>query len=169
MSSSDRDQRLINYDLDEISRDGVLIPGGMLILLTFYLSRFLLFGPLSLLAGKGGRGSKISNLDMSFLNVDSPFEMATSIPAVTILFIIWTRNQNSADWVRWIWRNGRLFLLFSVCSQLTVEAANFYLLGKFDGVDLVYGIININVALYLLTKQRVRDVFSMFPEPEKSG
>ena len=156
----------MNYDVDDFTADGILKPGIFLILATVYSSRYLLYGPLSLIASRRGRGSSGAELDLSFLSVDSPFLMLLSIPAAIILFIMLSRSKESKPFFRMVWKYGKALLVLGAIGQLGLLIFD-VIDGKSQGVPMfAAGFVNAYVLYYLLTSARVKDVFSMFPEKE---
>lgn len=149
------------YSIDDYDNNGTLKPGIYLILATAYTSKFLLFGPLSLIA----RRSRISsqNMDLSYFTDVSPFEMLTSIPAVVLLFIMLARKSTSPNWMRWVWRNGRGLLVVSLGLQLSLIAINAFSDPQLSVTTLIVGIISSYLLYYLTFGARPRAVFSMFP------
>lgn len=155
-----------NYDINDFNEEGILTPGTFLGLVTFYIARFLLFGPLSLLAknrGFSGGGS----LDTSFLTDVSPFAMLSSVPAVLIIYAMFARNENSHVFIKRLWHWGRPLLLFSLLAQMAILTTEVYFAKTATPVQMVYGFLNIFFLIYLLTSPRPKDVFSMFPGHRK--
>ena len=153
----------MNYSIDDFTDHGVLKPGLFLTLIVMVLSRFLLYGPLSLLASRGGITGGNSYIDVSVLSVDSPFLMLASIPPVVILYILVARNKGSGDLIRNIWKHGRLILLVSVVCQLVLQVVEVASSGV-AGLPVLAGVIvTAYCTFYVATSDRVRDVFASFP------
>ena len=153
----------MNYSIDDFTDHGVLKPGLFLTLIVMVLSRFLLYGPLSLLASRGGITGGNSYIDVSVLSVDSPFLMLASIPPVVILYILVARNNGSSDLIRNIWKHGRLILLVSVVCQLVLQVVEVVMSG-IAGLPVLAGVIvTAYCTFYVATSGRVRDVFASFP------
>ena len=153
----------MDYSIDDFTDDGVLKPGLYLTLIVTVSSRFLLYGPLSLFASRGGITGANSYIDVSVLSVDSPFLMLASIPPVVILYILIARNNGSRKLIRNIWKHGRLILLVSVGCQLVLQTAQVAMVG-IAGLPVLVGlIVTAYCTLYLATSGRVRDVFASFP------
>ena len=158
----------MNYDVDDFTEDGILKPGMFLILVTMYSSRYLLYGPLSLIASRRGRESSGAELDLSFMSVDSPFLMLVSVPAMTILFIMLSRSKESKPFFRMVWKYGKALLVLAAIGQLGLLVLDL-INGQPLGLPMfVGGFVNAYVLYYLLTSARVKDVFSMFPEKESN-
>ncbi|MBO6658794.1 MAG: DUF2919 family protein [Pseudomonadales bacterium] len=154
------------YSIDDYDNAGSLKPGGLLIVSTLFVSRFLLFGPLSLLARRTRVGS--NNLDLSFFTDVSPFEMLSSIPAFALLVIMLLRNSNSPSWVRLIWRNGRLLLITSVVIQIGLQGFDAFSNSELQFSEFIFVMINCFLLYYLSLSERTRAVFSMFPGESNS-
>ena len=154
----------MNYDVDDFTEDLILKPGIFLILVTIYSSRYLLYGPLSLIASR----SPGPELDLSFMSVDSPFLMLLSIPAVIILFIMLSRSKESKPFFRMVWKYGKALLVLGAVGQLGLLVLD-VINGQPRGLLMFAGgFVNAYVLYYLLTSARVKDVFSMFPEKESN-
>ncbi len=151
------------YSIDDYDNKGVLKPGIFLLIANLYVARFLLFGPLSLLAKFRGF-SRGPSLDTSFLTDVSPFEMLSSIPAVVLLFILLARNADSGNWMRWTWRNGRIILLSCLLSQIAVQLIRIGLSGNLSRAEIITGTLNLYFVIYFTRIARPKAVFSMFPE-----
>jgi hypothetical protein len=158
---------VLNYSIDDFTDDGVLKPGLFLTLIVAALSRFLFYGPLSLLASRGGITGGNSYIDVSVLSVDSPFPMLASIPPVVMLYILVARNSASRELTRNIWKHGRLILLVSVVCQLVLQIAEVAMAGVAGLPVLVGMIVTAYCTFYLATSGRVRDVFASFPSSKQ--
>jgi uncharacterized protein (DUF983 family) len=100
----------------------------------------------------------------------SPYFMLTDLPAVLVLFAIGHRVPNGHDFMRRVWKSGRLLLLASYIGGITL----FSYLNKdvitdpssWDFPDaMLVVMLDVVVVAYLLLSQRVRDVFLDFPNP----
>ena len=155
------------YSIEDYDEKGILKPGALLILAVLYVARFMLFGPLSLLAAfrPMGVGPK---LDLSFLTNVSPFEMLSSIPAVIILFIMLARSETSANWMRWVWEHGVKILVISVIAQLSIQITRFIHTDQIILDQFIMGLVNLYLLYYFSLGTRPKLVFSMFPT-KKTG
>jgi hypothetical protein len=149
--------------IDDYTADGTLKLGLFLTLLVLVPSRFLLYGPLSLLASRGGITGGNSYLDVSVLNVDSPFLMLASIPPVLILFILVARNKNSPDLARKTWANGKVIMVASLICQLALQLMEVWGVGKVAFPQLMGLIVSGYILFYFARMPRARDVFASFP------
>ena len=159
----------MSYDIDDYSDEGILKPGAFLVMVILYSSRYLLYGPLSLLAQRRGPGSSGGKLDVSFLSVDSPFEILVSVPAILILCTILFRRADSKPITRKVWQNGRALLVLGALGQLAILLIETSGSRHVETYILVGGFLNLYVLYYLATSNRVKDVFSMFPKVEPPG
>ena len=158
---------MLNYSIDDLTDDGVLKLGLFLTLIVAVLSRFLFYGPLSLLASRGGITGGNSYIDVSVLSVDSPLLMLASIPPVVILYILVARNSACRELIRNIWKHGRLILLVSVVCQLVLQIAEVAMAGVAGLPVLVGVIVTAYCTFYLATSGRVRDVFASCPSTKQ--
>jgi hypothetical protein len=153
----------MNYSIDDYADDGTLKPGLFLTLMVAVSARFLLYGPLSLLASRGGITGKNSYLDVSVLDVDSPFLMLASIPPAVILFILIARNKNSPDLARKIWAKGRVIMTACVSFQLALQFKVVLVGGSAMLLQLIGLIVSVYIVFYFSRMPRARDVFASFP------
>ena len=158
----------MNYDIDDFNNDGVLKPGAFMTMVIMYSSRYLLYGPLSLLAARRGPGSSGGKLDLSFLSVDSPFEILVSVPAILVLSAILFRSKASKPITRTMWKNGKALLVLGTIGQLAILLIEISTSRHLEMFTLMGGFLNLYVLYYLLTSKRVKDVFSMFPGDESA-
>ncbi|MBO6556870.1 MAG: DUF2919 family protein [Pseudomonadales bacterium] len=156
------------FSINDYDDKGVLKPGTFLIIANLYVARFLLFGPLSLLAKFRGFSSGPS-LDTSFLTDVSPFEMLSSIPATVVLFIMLARSPQSAAWMRRTWDRGRLVLLACLSVQIIIQVIRIATANDLSLSDIVTGTLNLFFVIYFSTAARPRSVFAMFPQPKSKN
>lgn len=151
------------YSIDDYDEKGILKPGILLLLAELYVARFMLFGPLSLIASFRPMGTGPS-LDLSFLTDVSPFEWFSSIPAVFLLFMLLAKSENSGKWLRGVWHQGAKILAFSVIAQLSIQIIRIADGGSLGMDQFVMGLINLYLVYYFVLGKRPKLVFSMFPE-----
>lgn len=155
----------MNYNINDFNDEGILNPGTFLIMILLYSSRYMLYGPLSIIASRAGRmGGSGLNLDLSFLTVDSPFEMLVSVPATIILFIMFIRSKESKQITRTIWRNGKPLLITGIVGQLVLKGLDLLDENSIAVASMLGGFVTLYALYYLAISKRVIDVFSMFPE-----
>lgn len=161
----------MNYDIGDFDNNGILKPGAWLLLATVYLSRYVLYGPISIIASLRGRGGSGAQLDLSFLQLESPWELLLGVPSLLVLFAMMRRRAEAGELVRSIWRNGKSILIASVLLHLGFLAYEAYqMMGSRAGIDpltIISGIVDLYILYYLLTYTRITDVFAMFPERGK--
>lgn len=156
----------MNYDLEDFNDDGLLLPGTFLTLVTFYIGRFLFFGPLSLLAsnrGFSGGGS----LDLSFLTDVSPLAMFSSIPAAIVIYAMLARSPASSAFIKTLWKWGKLELIVCLMIQMAILVYEFDQSAIDWPVQLAFGTINVFFLLYLFSSSRPKDVFAQFPGDDR--
>ena len=148
------------FSINDYDDKGVLKPGIFLILIIAFTARFLLFGPLSLIARRGLRTREV---DMSFITDVSPFEMVSSVPPVVILFLVLARGVNSPNWMKVTWMRGREILLVTVLVQACLYAFRLTTVETIVAPDVVVGVVNLFLLFYFAFNARPKAVFSMFP------
>jgi len=155
----------MDYEIGDLDKNGAVKPGFAVYLLAAFLCRQLFYAPLALAAkrsGRGGGGSK--NLDLSFLQVTSIWEFAACLPAAVIIFLLIKNREGVSDVMRKIWLNGKNLLLLAVGLQVAVQVLYYLQAGaQPSAVGLALGVAYLYCVYYLLTNQRVKDVFSQVP------
>lgn len=157
----------MNYDINDFNEEGILTPGTFLSLVTFYISRFLFFGPISLIGGF--RGFSGGRLDLSYLTDVSPFAMASSIPAVLIIYTMISRKPNSHPFIKKLWSWGKPLLIGSLIAQIVILGLEVYTAKAATPVHMTFGFLNFFFLIYLTTSNRPKDVFDMFPGQKKGS
>ena len=155
------------FSINDYDNKGVLKPGIFLILIIVFTARFLLFGPLSLIARRGLRTSR--EVDMSFLTNVSPFEMLSSIPPVVILFLMLARGVNSPSWMKVVWMKGKEIMLATAAIQTGLYVLRLTTAETLLVSSVVVGVANLFLIYYFTFNARPKAVFSMFPsEPDEA-
>lgn len=157
----------LQYDIDEFTDSGVLKPGIFMTFVILYASRFLFYGPLSIIASRSGSIGSARSLDISFLTADTPLHMLSSIPAVVFLYLMLARSPKSTPLARKIWHDGKWWLGGSAFIQILLEGYALMGHGQIATISLIQLAAAVYVFYYLGFSQRARDVFSMFPDPLK--
>lgn len=155
----------MNYDISDLDDSGQVKPGFFLLLVMVFLSRQFLYGPLALLASRKGRGGSGANIDVSWLAINTYWEFFACIPALFMVLVLLRRKADAANWVRRGWHKGRLILLTATVLQVAAIAVG-GISHEFNmhTATLIVLIIHFYIFVYLFRTQRVKDVFSMFPE-----
>lgn len=159
----------IQYSFEDFNQFNVLKVPFTLRLTTLYLLKhfFLAFIPVLALLPKM-RMQDMANMLIEFAHTVTTTELLIScIPAMLVFGAMGRRMPfvEEDSWHRKIWKNGRTLLLISVGLELLFFS--FYLLLGTKPINeytlgLVY--IDIMIVLYLVRAQRVKDVFSEFPD-----
>jgi len=159
----------IKYSFEDFNKYNVLKVPFTLRLTVIYLLKhfFLAFIPLLAILPKM-RMKDMADILLEFAhNVTTTELLISCIPAMLVFGAMGRRLPFIEDGslYRKIWRNGRILLLasvglellfFSVYLLLGIKPINEYTLG------LVY--LDVMIALYLFRAQRVKDVFTEFPD-----
>lgn len=155
----------MNYDISDLDDNGQVKPGFFLLLVIVFLSRQFLYGPLALLASRKGRGGSGADIDVSWLAISTYWEFLACIPALFMVLVLLKRKAGAANWVRRGWHSGRMILLTATVLQVAAIAVG-SISHEFNmhTAVLIVLIIHFYIFVYLFRTQRVKDVFSMFPE-----
>ena len=155
----------MDYNISDLDDNGILKPGFFLLFTLVALSRQVFYGPLALLAKRKGRGGSGAEMDVSWLSISSYWEFLACLPALFVLFLLFKRRADAATWVKKYWSHGRLILLAGASLQIAVllivaSRGTF----EFGIPTLVSLFLHVYLLAYLWRAQRVKDVFSMFPQ-----
>ena len=154
----------MDYNISDLDDHGILKPGFFLLCVVVALSRQVLYGPLALLAKRKGRGGG-ANMDISWLNIGSYWEFVACLPALFVLLLLFKRRADAATWVKKSWGHGRSILLvgasLQIATMLIVTSRGAFEVGI---PTLVLLVLHVYLLVYLVRAQRVKDVFSMFPQ-----
>ena len=89
------------------------------------------------------------------------------IPALLVFISTARRLPSTGAVLRWVWQHGRGLLLLSLVLEMGLILWYFGLqLQKLNEVSLAFLYIDSCLILFLLKSQRIRDVFSEFPQPK---
>lgn len=160
----------MNYDISDLDDNGQVKPGFFLLLVMVFLSRQFLYGPLALLASRKGRGGSGADIDVSWLAINTYWEFFACIPALFMVLVLFKRKADAANWVRRGWHKGRLILLTATVLQLAaIVVGSITYEFNIHTAALIVLIIHFYIFVYLFRTQRVKDVFSMFPENKNTA
>lgn len=152
----------MDYEIGDLDKNGAVKPGFGVYLLAAFLCRQLFYAPLALLAKRSGGGSK--NLDLTFLQVTSIWEFVACLPAALMVFLLIKNREGVSDVMRKIWLNGKNILLAGLGLQVVVQILYYLQAGvQPSAVGLALGVAYLYCSHYLLTNQRVKDVFAQVP------
>ena len=151
-----------NFGIDDYDENGNLRMGLILPLLVIVYSRFLLYGPISLIGGRAGNPmGKSSALDLSFLTNFSPFLVLSSILPVIILYLLLYREKRGTYPFSWLWDNGRAILIISALSQFVF--VHYKIIGNTPlNMQAATTILMHILGLFVLAKSdRVKNIFTI--------
>ena len=100
-----------DYDDQGNLKLGLLIP-----FLILYLGRYLLYGPISMLASRGN-----FSYDMDFLAIQNPFLFATSVLPIFLGFLFLARRLPKGSFRLFVWQRGREVLVVTSLLQFSVS------------------------------------------------
>lgn len=125
--------------------------------------------------GRGTKSDSVSGLKELVYPNDFGFFIAflATIPVILLVLVYAKRKPGAAEWVRKIWRNGKLLLVVTAVLNIIIIFVPFLM-------DLTHRInmlgwgqlaIAVYILYYLHTSQRLKDTFADFPkgEPEDAG
>jgi hypothetical protein len=154
----------MDYGLADIDEYGCVKPGMGTLLVTFFLSRQILFIPLILISKRQGRASSGAKVDMSFLQVFSAWEFVACIPALMVLVAIFMRKPTAGSNIRWVWKNARNLLLFGAVAQIAIYGSEIVYHHLNNSFLLVSLGLCLYVCFYIFTSKRLADSIRQFPE-----
>ena len=151
------------YDDDFCLKPPVLLTAAMV-----YLCRSFLIMMLILAATTRGRTS--GGMEAFLPGGEHPMSIGlTAIPAMLVLYARVRRSHKAGDFVRRIWKRGRLLLGLSAALEIATGAFLLYSsVGEARDADLLrvaFLMLDVYILLYMVFSKHVRDVFSDFPPP----
>ena len=152
----------VQYSLNDYNDLGLLKPGLFMIILICYSARFLAYGPLSIIASRAGSFGSPRPLDLSFLN-SGPVHMVSSLPAVTLLYLILSRRPSSNKISRLIWKYGSAIMSLTAISHMLLQGHAMAESESVSNTSLVLMAVSFYIFYYFKFHPRPKDVFSMFP------
>ncbi|RKZ92969.1 MAG: hypothetical protein DRR19_02670 [Candidatus Parabeggiatoa sp. nov. 1] len=155
---------MTRYSFEDYNEYNVLKIPLTLILVNLYLVKHFLIFVLPM----------ISTIPVLVKFAHEQFSIAlllSSIPAALVIVGMVRRVPNTRSRIiGLIWRKGRFLLLSSLVLEISFIALYVVLgLKKFNEVSLMFVYIDVVLIIFLVRSQRVRDVFTEFPEKEVKG
>ena len=143
--------------IDDYDDRGNVKTGLFLQFALVYFSRFLLYGPISLLAGRGLR------YDVSFLTDVSPALMIASIPTTVMLFLLMVRRSVTRGRViETLFKNGKMIMLGSGILQIILVVYDNFLFSnpsKLSNILLTGLFFNFLMVFLVWKSERINLVF----------
>ena len=152
------------YRFDAYNEDNVLKIPLFLILINLYLLKQVLIFVFPL----------ISSIPFLVSFAHEHFHillLCSNLPAAFVLLSLLKRApQTRSALIRWIWHKGRELLLSSLILECLILVL-FVMLGlkHLNEVSLMFIYIDILLMIFMMKSQRIRDVFSEFPESHKKS
>jgi hypothetical protein len=89
------------------------------------------------------------------------------IPALLVFISMTRRLPSTGVFLRWVWQHGRGLLLLGLVLEIGLILLYFrFQLQKLNEMNLAFLYIDSCLILFLLKSQRIRDVFTEFPQPK---
>lgn len=151
-----------NYGPNDIDKYGAVKPGGLYALFALILSKQIFYLPMSLLAQRQGRASSGANIDMSWLTLNSYWELAVCIPGILLLVMLAQRKPEASNFFKSLWAVPHLIMLVGALAQLAVVAA-YTDFNNVSTATLAVAVLNVIALNYALTSKRLKDVRAGFP------
>ncbi len=140
--------------IDDYDDSGNIKTGFFLQFSLVYFARFLLYGPVSLLAGLGLR------YDLSFLTDLPPGLMITSIPPTILLFFLLAgRSLIKSRMVEVFFNNGKLILIGVGILQLILLVYGNFSVQNLSNVFLIGLFFNFLMVFLVWKSERIELVF----------
>lgn len=120
--------------------------------------------------GRGTKSASVSGLkDMVYPN-DFGFFIAflATIPVILLVMVYVKRKPGASEWVKNIWRNGRVFLVVTAVLNIIIIFLPF-LMDLTHRINMLgWGQLAIAafILYYLYTSKRVKDTFADFPKDD---
>ena len=149
----DRGLRINDYD-----DKGNIKPGLMIPFFVIYFGRYLLFGVVSLVAGRG------NSLDLEFLTNHHPLLMMTSVLPVSLGLLILAKDIHKSSIRAGLWSRGREILVATGLVQIFLVLVIDYSNGQLNSISIAAQLINIYLVYAVFTSLRVKLFFSISEE-----
>lgn len=149
----------MKYSFEDYNEYSVLKIPFLLVLVNIYLLKQLLIFVLPM----------ISSIPFLVKFAHQHFSIAlllSSIPAALVIVGMLRRvPKTRSRIIRWIWRQGRMLLLFNLVLEVSFIIL-FIGLGieKFNEVSLTFIYLDVVLIIFLVKSQQMQDVFAEFPE-----
>ena len=158
----------MHYSENDIDENGLLKPGLGVFLVALFFCRQILYFPIIKLASRKGRGGSGAELDLSFIQIFSAWEIVACLPAVVVLVLLFLRKPEAGASVRFLWTQLKNILLLGAVTQTAVL---FYLLiveGADSVAHLVLAIISSYLVYFIITSKRLAQIITEFPAIPKA-
>lgn len=158
---------MLPYTPDDYNQHGVLHIPLFLVLSSLYLLKHWVIAMFSLTNVASNVESMLGSLALFLPSAEhsSTLLLYSCLPTILVVFSMARRIPKTRSiFLRWIWKQGRLFLLSSLF--LEIGLLIFYIVygtKKLDEVLLMFLYVDVVIVIYLFRSQRVRDVFAEFP------
>lgn len=160
--------KTLKYTLEDYNHHGVLHVPLWLVILVIYLLKHWLIAAFPLLEKTPVINAAFIGFPMELLPTEhsSPLLLYTCIPTLLVAVSMARRLPTTrSPFLRWVWQNGRAFLLTSLYLELGLLVL-YLALGtrELDGVLLTFMYFDGVSIVYLMRSRRVQDVFAEFPK-----
>ena len=158
-------QETFKYDYLCYTVHGVLRPNWQLKLSLVFLCRHILM--LILIGGMSFKGGQKGGTEL-LVELLNPVYNITDLLPLLLLLVMGLRNPKAKAVPRWIWKQGRWLMLFSIALFLTILGFRTQLaLSTYGTVEWAMIAANGLIAFYIATSPYIRDLFNEFPPPSK--
>jgi hypothetical protein len=152
------------YDFMRYNSLHVLRPHALLIVILAYYLKDLLIAIVIAATAIKARG--LSPEMRSLLDVSSPKMILSGMPIMFLIYALLNREPSASDRIRWIWRNGRHFILAAALLNSLLILSETTPLETLAGKALLgFLFFNITILFYIYRSEQVSDVFASFPDP----
>ena len=95
----------------------------------------------------------------------SVYTLLPSLPAASILIVLFRRVPTASKLVRWIWARGKRFLVLAAVLDLGLSLISLIKSGDVDNQlpSIVTALIDVYFLFYIALAQRCTDTFAEFP------
>lgn len=156
----------MQYNENDIDEFGLLKPGLGLYLIALFFCRQIFYYPLIKLVSRKGRGGSGATIDLSFIQINTVWEIVAGFPAILVLLLLFLRKPEAGRGTRTLWAQMKNILLFGAASQTAVLL---YIMA-FKGADSVAYLLLTLISFYLLyvvfSSERIAQVATEFPKPK---
>lgn len=158
---------MILYTPDDYNKYDVLnVPLSLVIVNLYLLKHYFIFA-VPVMAKLPIIGMVAHSLEQVIpsQNYSNGALLYSCIPALLVFISMARRLPSTGAWLRWVWQHGRGLLILGLVLEIGLTLWYFWFnLQKLNEVNLAFLYIDICLILFLLKSQRIRDVFTEFPQ-----
>lgn len=159
----------MQYNENDIDEFGLLKPGFGVYFAAVFFCRQLFYFPLIKVVSIKGRASSGANIDMSFVHINSSWELIACVPAVLALILLFLRKPSAGNIVRTLWKQLKNILLLGAVAQ-TAVIVYLIVVQQVDSIAyLMQALISVYLLYTIVSSERLAHIVREFPSQGAPG